>query len=138
MTKLSRHFIILSFLFLVQYSFAQPLNHKQKFTHEDTLRGSVTPERAWWDVVSYNIYVAPDYNTKTIQGWNQLSFDVNSDGKNRLMQIDLQQPMVIDSIIFNDKEIETYKRTGNVYLIDFGKYNFTVVRTPVKKDKPLT
>ena len=25
------------------------------FTHADTLRGSITPERAWWDVLRYDI-----------------------------------------------------------------------------------
>ena len=100
----------------------QPPNKKGRFTRQDTLRGSITPERAWWDVASYNIYVVPDYKTKTIKGWNQISFDINSDGKNRKMQIDLQQPMTIDSIIFNNKKIKTFKRNGNVYLIDFGNY----------------
>ena len=27
------------------------------FTHADTLRGSITPERAWWDVVFYDLHV---------------------------------------------------------------------------------
>ena len=66
----------------------QLLSPKGKFTHQDTLRGSITPERAWWNVVSYNIYVAPHYKSKTIKGWNQIGFDVNSDGKNKKMQID--------------------------------------------------
>ena len=131
-------FSILIFIFCTpQISCAQPLGQKQKFTHQDTLRGSVTPERAWWDVVSYNIFVAPDYKNKSIKGWNQISFDINSDGKNRKMQIDLQQPMVIDSIIFNKKKIKTFKRNGNVYLIDFVSFNFIVARTLVKKDKPI-
>jgi hypothetical protein len=124
-------------LLLPDFSNAQPLSRKEKFTHEDTLRGSITPERAWWDVVSYNIYVEPDYNRKTIKGWNLISFDINSDGKNRKMQIDLQQPMVIDSFIFDNKKITTFQRTGNVYLVNFGSYNFIVARTLVKKNKAI-
>ena len=54
-------------------------------------------------MVSYNIQVTLDYNSKTIKGWNQLGFDVISDGKNRKMQIDLQQPMMIDSILLTGK-----------------------------------
>ena len=27
------------------------------FTHADTLRGSITPERAWWDVAFYDLHV---------------------------------------------------------------------------------
>ncbi len=115
---------------------AQPLGQKGKFTHQDTLRGTITPERAWWDVVSYNIFIAPDFKNKTIKGWNQLAFDITSDGQGRKMQIDLQQPMVIDSIIFNNKKVKSFKRNGNVYLVDFGTYKFIVPRTLVKKDKP--
>lgn len=124
-------------LFFVMYSCAQPLNRQNQFTLQDTLRGSVTPERAWWDVASYNIQVTPDYKTRTISGWNQISFDINSDGKNRKMQIDLQQPMEIDSIIFEKKRISTFKRLGNVYIIDFGNYLFTAAKTLVKKDKAI-
>lgn len=103
---------------------AQPLHQKGNFTKQDTLRGTITPERAWWNVVSYNIYVAPDYSSKTISGWNQISFDVLNDGMNKKMQIDLQVPMKIDSIIFDKQKITSYKRTGNVYIIDFGDHKF--------------
>ncbi|MEO5947245.1 MAG: M1 family metallopeptidase [Chitinophagaceae bacterium] len=103
---------------------AQPLHQKGKFTKQDTLRGSITPERAWWNVLSYNIYIIPDYKTETISGWNQISFNVLDDGTNKKMQIDLQVPMMIDSIVFNQQQLSTYKRNGNVYIIDFGKYKF--------------
>ncbi|MEO6613290.1 MAG: M1 family metallopeptidase [Chitinophagaceae bacterium] len=138
MVKYVSPLLITYFLFLISYSaISQPLSQKNKFTHQDTLRGSVTPERAWWDVASYNIYVVPDYKTKTIRGWNQVSFDINSDGKNRKMQIDLQQPMVIDSIIFNKKQLKKFKRNGNVYLLDFGNFKFTAARTFAKKEKAI-
>jgi aminopeptidase N len=129
--------LIILTLSLSKSTCAQPLKQKNKFTRQDTLRGSITPERAWWDVVAYNIYIAPDYKNKAIKGWNEMSFDINSDGKNRKMQIDLQQPMMIDSIIFNNKKIKSFKRNGNVYLIDFGNFNFIAARTVVKKDKPI-
>ncbi|MFZ1311467.1 MAG: M1 family metallopeptidase [Chitinophagaceae bacterium] len=124
-------------LFFVMYSCAQPLNRQNQFTRQDTLRGSITPERAWWDVASYNIQVTPDYKTRTISGWNQISFDINTDGKNKKMQIDLQQPMEIDSILFEKKKISTFKRLGNVYIIDFGNYEFIAARTLVKKEKAI-
>jgi aminopeptidase N len=129
--------LIILTLSLSKSTCAQPLSQKNKFTRQDTLRGSITPERSWWDVVSYNIFVVPDYKNKSIKGWNQISFDINSDGKNRKMQIDLQQPMIIDSIVFENKRIKTYKRNGNVYLIDFGTYKFKVARTLLKKNTPV-
>ncbi len=138
MNFITRSICILSVPFCLLGSLdAQPLNQKVNFTHQDTLRGSITPERAWWDVISYNIYVVPDYKNKTIQGSNQISFDIINEGKKKKMQIDLQEPMLIDSVIFNNKKVP-YNRNGNVYLVDFGNYNFIAARTLVKKDQPVT
>ena len=64
-----------------------------QFTHQDTLRGSNGPGRDWWDVMTYKIYVTPDYNTKSIIGSNEISFKVTKQPKNEMMQIDLQQPI---------------------------------------------
>ncbi len=130
-------FLIPALSFVSYYSYSQPLNKKDGFSRQDTLRGTITPERAWWDVASYSIYVEPNYKNKSIKGWNEIAFDINSDGSKRKMQIDLQQPMQIDSIIFNKKKIKTFKRSGNVYLIDFGNFKFTAARTLVKKEKAI-
>ena len=139
MKYIARSFYILYLsVFTFYSSCAQPLNHKGQFTRQDTLRGSITPERAWWNVVSYNIYVAPDYKKKSIKGWNQISFDINSDGRNKKMQIDLQQPMAIDSIIFNNKKITAFKRDGNIYIIDFGDFNFVAAKTALQRKVPVT
>src|SRR5688572_9035058 len=51
------------------------------FTKADTLRGSITPERVWWDVTRYDITVTPDYNNKTISGSSSISYKVVSDNK---------------------------------------------------------
>lgn len=119
-------------------SCGQPLHQKAKFTRADTLRGSITPERAWWDVTHYNIQIAPDFKSKTIRGWNQVGFDVLTEGKYKKMQIDLQQPMKIDSIVFNNKKQKNYKRTGNVYIIDFGNYHFKTVKSLMKNQQSVT
>jgi aminopeptidase N len=119
-------FYLFCFTFCIsQSACTQPLNQKNKFTRQDTLRGSITPERAWWDVASYTIFVEPDYTTKTIKGWNEISFNVIKPGKNKKMQIDLQQPLKIEKILLNDKEIKKIKREGNVYQIDLGSLNFS-------------
>lgn len=88
----------------------------QKFTRQDTLRGSITPERAWWDVTRYNIDVKPDYQSKTIAGSVSMGFKVIATGKR--MQIDLQQPMEIESVTFNNTNL-SFTRDGNVYYVDF-------------------
>ena len=88
-------FCIIAF---INISKAQLGEKKEKFTHADTLRGSLNPNRTWWDVQRYDIEVKPDYNAKTIQGKVKITFkSLNSDG--RKMQIDIQKPLIVDSII---------------------------------------
>lgn len=66
------------------------------FTHADTLRGSIGPYRAWWDVIHYDVTVKPDLTTKSIEGTTIITFRVLKE--EALMQIDLQEPLVVDSI----------------------------------------
>ena len=97
-----------------------------QFTHQDTLRGTNGQGRDWWDVMVYKIYVQPDYNLKSISGWNEISFKVTKTSKSNLMQIDLQQPLLIDSVSLDGKKIKKIKREGNVYWIDFEKKKFSI------------
>ncbi|WP_243751739.1 M1 family metallopeptidase [Niastella caeni] len=86
-----------SFLILIATSCAaQPLSNKKQYSRQDTLRGTITPERAWWDVLRYDLQVTPDYATKTIRGKNRLTIRVKTPSDK--MQIDLQEPLIIDSI----------------------------------------
>jgi aminopeptidase N len=82
------------------------------FNRQDSLRGSINNERNWWDVKKYELTVQPDFETKTIQGNNSIYFEVLQEGNS--IQIDLQQPLQIDSILFNFKPI-LFSREGNVY-----------------------
>src|SRR5689334_16996087 len=95
---------------------AQPLSNKKEFTHQDTLRGSVTPERAWWDVLKYDISVTPDYESKTIKGKVIIEFKAVKNGS--ILQLDLQEPLIIDSIF----EISGYP---NERTVKQTKLNFT-------------
>ena len=118
--------LLLALSFIQSLCEAQLLINKQQFNRQDSLRGSITPERAWWNVTRYNISVAPDYKTKTIKGWNEIVFEPIHYGKNKIMQIDLQQPMTIDSVkLENTYLIKNITREGNVYFINFGDYQFT-------------
>lgn len=109
-------YLILAICLITQQAVCQPLHQKRNFTRQDTLRGSITPERAWWDVVSYSIGVAPDFNTKTIEGKNEIQFKVLKPGSR--MQIDLQQPMQIMRAYTASANLE-FTRDGNVYYINF-------------------
>lgn len=87
------------------------------FTRADTIRGSILPERAWWDVLRYDITVKPVYEIKTISGRNEIKYKVLSDDNPGIMQIDLQSPMIIDSIIFNSESSLDFKRDGNAWYV---------------------
>ena len=43
-------------------------------TRQETLRGSVTPEREWWDVLHYHLQVEFLLETKRIKGSNTITF----------------------------------------------------------------
>lgn len=97
---------------------------KATFTHEDTLRGSITPERAWWNVLRYDITVKPDFNTKSIEGKVKILIDKQIQF-NKTMQIDLQDPLIIDSVAVSNSSgsnISFQKIDSNVWHIFFKNF----------------
>jgi aminopeptidase N len=97
------------------WAHAQEISAHPSFTRQDTLRGSVGVGRLRWNVWHYDITVQPNYNQKTIQGINIIQF---YDEGAKLMQIDLQEPMIIDSIFSHQQPIP-FTREGNVYWVAF-------------------
>ena len=85
------------------------------FTHQDTLRGSITKERAWWDVKYYHLDIKVNPADSTISGSNTIRYKVLKP-QNR-MQIDLQEPLIISKVTQDGKELK-YQREGNVFYID--------------------
>jgi aminopeptidase N len=96
-----------------------------QFTKQDTLRGSNGSGRDWWDVLVYKIYVIPDYDSKSIVGRCEITFKVTKASKSNLMQIDLQQPLLIDSVFLDWKKLKI-TREGNVCWVDFEKNKFNI------------
>lgn len=90
------------------------LSEKNSFTHQDTLRGSITPERAWWDVTYYHLDVKIAPETKSISGKNTIQYTVLEPYK--VMQIDLQAPLKITKVVQNGKELDV-KHNGNAHFI---------------------
>ena len=84
------------------------------FTYQDTLRGSITPERAWWDLNYYHLDISVDPETKTIKGKNTVQYTV-LDSNNRL-QIDLQPPLILTKAI-QDGEDLLIEHDGNAHFI---------------------
>lgn len=89
---------------------------ENEFTRNDTLRGSITPERSWWDVVMYNLHVTPDIEKFSITGTNTICFKVVKKVNSR-MQVDLQEPLVIDSAFLNGVAV-TFTNNGNAWFIN--------------------
>ncbi len=134
MKQLIKACLIFTFYFLLfTSSEAQPLNQKKVFTHADTLRGTYGPSRDWWDVLKYDLHVKFNIPDSTISGYNVIQFKVLKKGD--VMQIDLQEPMILDSMTITfasafskDRKTKTsvleryakadIKKNGNAYFIN--------------------
>ena len=111
-----RPYILLLFLMVpLFFSGAQILSEKNKFTKQDTLRGSITPERAWWDVTYYHLDIAVNPEKKYISGKNTIHYKVLK--SNTVMQIDLQPPLKMTKVVQNGKTLEV-KHEGNAHFIN--------------------
>ncbi|MGE5420657.1 MAG: M1 family metallopeptidase, partial [Chloroflexota bacterium] len=85
------------------------------FTHQDTLRGSITPERSWWDLKFYHLDIIVNPADSTIRGSNTIMYKVLEPYET--MQVDLQPPMNISKVILGGKELP-FTREGNVFWIE--------------------
>lgn len=84
--------LVVLFLFLFQ------LGLGQNFTKKDTLLGSNTEFRDFWDVRKYEVTIEPNFEQRSIRGSNKIIFEIVKDVVNPTFQIDLQQPMKADRI----------------------------------------
>lgn len=117
--------IFISIFFIGFNATAQPI-----FTKADTLRGSLNENRDWFDVQRYAISFSPNFETKTIQG--SVVWESKVLNKNKQLQIDLQQPLIIDQVIIISNPDSQFKmdtlrfeRDGNVAIAN--------LKTPLKK-----
>ena len=96
---------------------AQGLLNKSEtvFTHQDTLRGSITKERAWWDLKYYHLDIKVNPSEKTITGSNTVRYTVLQEYNK--MQIDLQEPMQITKVTQDGKD-QKFVRVGNAFFIE--------------------
>jgi len=90
------------------------LSEKNKFTKQDTLRGSITPEREWWDLGYYHLDISVDPENKFIKGKNTIKYKVLQ--PKLVMQIDLQEPLKITKALQNGKVLKI-KKVGNAHFI---------------------
>ena len=105
--------IILIIIFFLTYNF-NLFSQDYNFTKQDTLRGSITPERAWWDLVYYHLDISVNPDEKFIKGSNTITYSV-LDSEDRL-QIDLQDPLKITKVEQNGKILD-FESVGNAHFI---------------------
>lgn len=109
-------------LFCLLMFFIGAKAQKEKiYTHADTLRGSINSERSWWDVLRYDIAVKPDFQKRYTSGYNTITYKVIGKNHPNVMQIDLMEPLKIDSIIYDDKDNLSYTREGSVFHVQTKK-----------------
>ncbi|OFY89145.1 MAG: peptidase M1, partial [Bacteroidetes bacterium RIFCSPLOWO2_12_FULL_31_6] len=84
----------------------------------DTLRGSITPERAWWNLTYYHLSVKVDIENQTLSGSNIIQYEVLA--SQQILQIELQEPLKITKIIQQGNEL-SYKKDGYSYLIQLAQ-----------------
>ena len=130
---MSRYFILLFILLITinNETLAQGIfGEKNDFTRQDTLRGTITAEREWWDLNYYHLDIKVDPEERSIKGSNTVGYTVLK--SNKLMQIDLQEPMKITAVYQKNKPLK-FTREGNAYFIELkqkqkaGKVNYITI-----------
>jgi aminopeptidase N len=107
--------LIFFFLFIGNVLFAQAnFNWQRTFTHADSLRGSLRPERTCYDVTFYHLDIKFDIDQRFINGYNDIEFRVVQDF-NRL-QLDLFENMAILKVEYQGKEMP-FVREANAFFV---------------------
>lgn len=102
--------LLIFFSIISMNSYSQQYN----FTKQDTLRGSITPERAWWDLVYYHLDISVKPDEKFIEGSNTITYNVLNPSDR--LQVDLQSPLKITKVEQNGNLLD-FESQGNAHFI---------------------
>lgn len=91
---------------------------RRSFSHQDSLRGSITKEREWWDLKYYHLDLQVNIAEQTIEGSNVIMYKVVK--PEQILQIDLQPPLEIRKIVADNKSL-TYRKDGYSYFVELNK-----------------
>jgi aminopeptidase N len=106
----NKYFLLIILVILPVLSFSQNV----KFTHQDTLRGTIGPARSWWDLIYYHLDITVNPGDSTINGTNTVYYRVIKPAG--VMQIDLQPPLALQKAEQDGKLLEIVK-DGNAHFI---------------------
>ena len=95
---------------------AQLLLDKNKFTHADTLRGTLTPLRTCYDINYYHLDVKFDIDNKFISGSNLFKFTATRDFTR--LQFDLFDNLKVEKVVYKGQDLP-YKREFNAVFVTF-------------------
>ncbi len=87
-------------------------------TRQDTLRGSVTPEREWWDLTFYHLNIKTDPADSSLNGYVLIRYNVLK--AHDLMQVDLQPPLKISRIVQDGTDL-IFRQDGNAWFVQMKK-----------------
>ncbi len=104
---------------LLLFSLITSIANAQHYSHADTLRGSLSPERTWWDVQRYELAIKPDFVSKSLSGSNEIVYKVvRANSGSIRMQIDMAAPLDIDSVRYNGQHLLKFSKEGSVWYIE--------------------
>jgi aminopeptidase N len=109
-------------IFILLLNSISSIGQTKIFTLDDTLRGSITPERSWWDVGFYGLKVSVDPANQTLKGSVQIVYKVLQHGDK--MQVDLQPPLLIETIRQHGRDLTFSRKGTNAYIVNLGKRHY--------------
>ena len=112
MRILLRSIVVVNLLILMLY------DCQGQFTRSDSLRGSITPQREWWDLTYYHLDITVDPDKRWIEGKNTIEFTaIASDS---VVQIDLQPPLRMHEAFYQDVPLAIFQE-GHAHFIHLPK-----------------
>ncbi|MEP5528693.1 M1 family metallopeptidase [Nonlabens ulvanivorans] len=118
MAHLKSIFTVFFIVAMAQLNHAQLGQNKKGFTRQDSLRGSITPERAWWDITYYDLDIKVTPADKYIAGSNTIHYKVLQ--PNNVLQVDLQSPLNMTRAVQDGRDLEI-RHEGNAHFIKLTK-----------------
>lgn len=114
---LMKKLTLLAAVLLFSYAATAQIGHgsKKTFTLDDTLRGSITPERAWWDLLHYDLNVEVDVEKKFFRGSNVIRYKTLQ--SHDVLQVDLQEPLDLTAAYQGSTPLKFTKRGANAYFV---------------------
>lgn len=115
--------ILALFLLFPFFVFSQ-----SKYTHADSLKGKITKEREWWNVLHYELHASFNEKDSSVLGVNKTTYKVLSPFQ--VMHIDLREPMILDSAIQNNKKC-SWKKDGDAYFINLSSEQKSIEQSQI-------